>query len=111
MELSVTGGLSEYVSQRSRFESLARRAAIRLPEKRCTDLLVAWLTALKETSIGFRMMGVSAAEVGPNYMLGSIDRLFKASAYLCRNLESAALQAEYEGEQQKLVSGPGSVRR
>src|SRR5664280_2952630 len=83
-------------TQRSEFEALARRAAIRLSNKRSPDLLITWLEALREDGFGFRLMGYTAAEVGPNYMLGSIDRLFESSAHLCRKLESAALQAEYE---------------
>lgn len=86
-------------TKRSHFESLARRAAIRLPEKRSTDLLVAWLTALKEASFGFRMMGVTTAEIGPNYMMGSIALLCEVSANFCRKLESDALQAEFEEKQ------------
>jgi hypothetical protein len=89
-------------TQRSQFESLARRAATRLPEKRSTDLLVAWLTALKEVSIGFILSDRFPTEMnddgskGATYMMGSIARLCEASANFCRKLESEALQAEFE---------------
>ena len=88
------------VTLRIRFETLARRAATRLPNKRSPDLLIAWLEALREDGRDFRLCDSFPYELnddgskGATYIIGNIDRLCEASANFCRKLESAALQAE-----------------
>ena len=80
---------------RIRFEALARRAATELPIKRSTDLLIAWLEALREDGRDFRFWD----SFPTGYVIGNIDRLCEASANFCRKLESLALQGEFEEKQ------------
>ena len=89
-------------TQRIQFEALARRAAIRLRIRRSPDLLIAWLEAIRENGVDFDLAPFFPTEMnddgskGATYSIGSISRICDASANLCRMLESAALQAEFE---------------
>ncbi len=58
-----------------------------------TDLLVAWLEAIRKEGINFRQ------SAGPEYVIGTIEQVCKASVILCRKLESEALQAEFAEKQ------------
>jgi hypothetical protein len=95
----LAGGANEFI--RTTFESLARRAAFELADAPTTDLLVAWLEAIRKEHINFQSPQI-ATEVredgseGPQYVLGTIDQVCNASVILCRKLESDALQAEFE---------------
>jgi hypothetical protein len=86
------GALNEFI--RSTFETLARRAAMELPDVAAgTDLLVAWLEAIRKEGINFRQ------SAGPEYVIGTIEQVCKASVILCRKVESEALQAEFAEKQ------------
>jgi len=99
----LSGGANEFI--RSTFEALARRAAFELAGAATTELLVAWLEAIRKEHINFRSSQI-ATEVredgskGPQYVLGTIEQVCTASVILCRKLESDALQAEF-GEKQR----------
>jgi Helix-turn-helix domain len=99
----LTGGTAnDFI--RSTFETLARRAAFEFAGAAATDLLVAWLEAIRKEGIYFRSQQI-ATEVredgskGSQYVLGTIEHVCKASVILCRKLESDALQAEFEEKQ------------
>ncbi len=91
---------------RIQFEALARRAASELPTKQSSDLLVAWLEALREHGRDFRFWD----SFPEGYIIGNIDRLCEASANFCRELESAALQAEFEEKQRNASTFEGTAQ-
>jgi hypothetical protein len=80
---------------RAQFEALARRAASGLPVKRSSDLLIAWLEALRGDGRDFRFWD----SLPSGYLIGNIDRVCEASANFCRKLESEALQLEFNEKQ------------
>lgn len=98
----LAGGAGEFT--RETFETLARRGAFESAPAGTTDLLVAWLEAIRKEHINFRSDQI-ATEVngegrdGLQYVLGTIDRVCEASAILCRKLEARAIQAEFEEKQ------------
>jgi hypothetical protein len=100
-------------SLRIQFEAIARRAAIGLLDKRSSDLLIAWLEAIRADGRGFEMSNSLPTEInddgsrGATYCLGSIRGVCEASANFCRVLESLALQAEFD---EKRRSDPSGVR-
>lgn len=95
-----------------RFDALARRAAVGLPDKRSVDLLVAWLEALREEKPDFELSDCFGTEQnrGTAYRIITINRVCQASANLCKRFESAALQVEFEeshqSDPQKLLEAP-----
>jgi DNA-binding XRE family transcriptional regulator len=95
----------------SHFESLARRAAVEIPNKETSDLLIAWLEALRQDGSNF-IMGPYLIEKNEDgseaahYLTGSIYDACEASANFCRKLESRALQTEFEETQQPPVPQP-----
>jgi hypothetical protein len=98
----LAGGAGEFT--RDTFETLARRGAFESAPAGTTDLLVAWLEAIRKEHINFRSDQI-ATEVngegrdGLQYVLGTIDRVCEASAILCKKLEARAIQAEFEEKQ------------
>jgi hypothetical protein len=82
-------------SIRRSFEALAIRGASKIASADATDLLIAWLEALR-----IEGYGLQSGETG------SIYDVCEASANFCRMLESDALQAEF-GE--KYPSDPQPV--
>ena len=93
-------------SIRSQFESLARRAAVEIPNKETSDLLIAWLEALRQDRSNFSLgpyfieKNEDGSE-GAHHLTGSIYDVCEASANFCRALEGRALQAEFEETQRK----------
>src|SRR5439155_3010613 len=96
------GGATEFT--RETFENLARSSAFEIAPTDTTDLLVAWLEAIRKEQINFHS-NMTAEEVpddgskGLHYVLGTIDRVCEASAILCRRLANRALQTEFEEKQ------------
>jgi len=90
---------------RSAFTTLACRGASELATLGTSDLLVAWLEELRTRGINFRFAGQAKEAVpeGRSYLLGSISNVCQASATLCKELETAAVQAEFK---EKLRSDP-----
>jgi len=96
------GGATEFT--RDTFETLARRGAFESAPAGTTDLLVAWLEAIRLEHINFKceMGGTEVKDdgtAGRQYMMGSIDRVCDASAILCKKLEARAIQEEFEEKQ------------
>ncbi len=93
----LTGGAS--LELRTQFDALARRAASHLPTQSSSNLLFAWLDALKAQSIYFEY-GASGIErnadgsEAAHHMTGSVGRVCEASASYCDVLEAEALQKE-----------------
>jgi hypothetical protein len=85
----------------SQFEPLARRGATRIAHEGISDLLHAWLDALRRESINFEVLVAQPIKEpgGPSWMMGRIVRLCEASANYCKKLESQAVQAEFEAKQ------------
>lgn len=98
----LTGGATQFTIQT--FETLARRAASEIASAGTTNLLRAWLDAIREEHINFRSDGI-ATEVDDNgnnglgYMFGTITDVCDASVILCRRLEATAIQTEFEEKQ------------
>ena len=88
-----------------RFEALAIRAAVLLPDKRSHNLRDAWLEALRRDGHGFKRGASSSTEDRTGNktsdVFGEIDFLFQTSTDFCRRMESEALQAEYDAAQLK----------
>jgi len=96
------GGASDFVQ--SAFETLARHGAFEIADATASDLLTAWLEALRQERCGFRFGGYfiehsADGSEGAHHQIGSIDRLCEASAKFCRILEARALQAQFEEKQ------------
>jgi hypothetical protein len=87
----LAGSASEFIQ--STFETLARRAAFELTDTNAPDLLISWLEAIRKEGINFRQTA------GPEYVIGTIEQVCKASVILCQKLEADALQAEFEEKQ------------
>jgi hypothetical protein len=91
-------------SPRLQFEALARRGASKLTNDEGSDLLIAWLEALRKDGTDFHF-GPTSTELtddgspGTTWIFGDIHGLCEASANYCKKLESAALQAEFEEHQ------------
>jgi len=88
-----------------RFDALSRRAAVGLPNKRSSDLLIAWLEAIRVSGIDFELARPSLGDLEDDdeagdatSSVGFIHGVCHASANLCKKLEAAALQAEFEGQ-------------
>ena len=98
------------------FEALARRAAMRLPERESADLLAAWLEALAKGSgarpdkeiMGTNVEGTKRVES----VTKSYYKLPVISATYCQMLESAAIQTEFDNLSGHAVvlSSPGERR-
>jgi hypothetical protein len=93
------------------FNVLARRGASMLTPPPNGDLSLAWLEALwHEATHGPVRSTSEVINPPPNFLKeglrtplqlrGKIDRVFEASSTLCKKLESAALQTEFEEKQQ-----------
>jgi hypothetical protein len=98
------GGATEFT--REKFENLARQSAFEIAPTGTTDLLVAWLEAIRKEYINFHSEHLAATEINDDgskreleYMVGIIDRVCEASAILCRRLANRALQDEFEEKQ------------
>jgi hypothetical protein len=96
------GGAGEWI--RETFETLARRGAFESAPAGTTDLLVAWLEAIRKEHINFHsdLLGTEVDDEGREgrqYMLGTINAPCEASAILCRRLEARAIQAEFDAKQ------------
>jgi DNA-binding XRE family transcriptional regulator len=100
MEISTTEPTWEFAPN-PEFDALARRGATMLTPPPTGDLAVAWLEALwKEATHGpvrspSEVLGKDRSG-RLTRLRGKIDLVFQASSALCRNFESAALQAEFE---------------
>jgi hypothetical protein len=92
----LSGGATEFT--RETFETMARNSAFEIAPIGTTDLLVAWLEAIRNEHINFHFYQHQPAtdSKGLQYMLGNIDRVCEASATLCRRLADRALQTEFE---------------
>jgi hypothetical protein len=91
------------------FETLARRGASALPGADGSELLQAWLEALKSVSSTFRLelSGIEQnadGSEGAHHYTGTIVRVCEASADYCREMEGRALEAEVR-EKQRIAAG------
>src|SRR5260370_2841107 len=108
------GGAREFM--RDTFKTLARRGAFESAPAGTTDLLVAWLEAIRKEHINFRSDKI-ATEVNSEgreesqYVLGTIDRVCEASAILCGKLEAQAIQTEFEEKQRNDPQNWSPLRR
>jgi len=92
------------------FDARARRAAKMFATPPIGDLAIAWLEALWEEATTGSVRTPSEIIGQPQFpkeklrppvqLRGKIERVFQASSALCRKLESQALQAEFEIQQQ-----------
>jgi DNA-binding CsgD family transcriptional regulator len=98
------------------FESLARRAATGIATEKTTDLLIAWLDALKQEGYGFKV-GPSRSKLSSdgsrviNCLTGTIQRVARVSAIFCQVLESRAVQLEFEEKQRDDPKNWSPLRR
>jgi hypothetical protein len=88
----LAGSLNDFI--RNTFESLATRGAFEIAPIGTTDLVNAWLEAIREEHINFRSDLTS-----PEFLFGTIYGVCEASATLCRILEKRAIQAEFKEKQ------------
>jgi hypothetical protein len=72
------------------FKHLAGQGAYEIAPKGTTDLVFFWLEAIMKERINFHEIEV------PQYVVGTIERVFEASAKLCGILEERAMQAEFD---------------
>ncbi len=73
------------------FKRLATRGAFEIAPVGTTDLVGAWLEAIRKEGINFHQ------REGPKgYVFAHIDRVFEASAILCGKLEARAVQAAFD---------------
>jgi hypothetical protein len=83
------------------FESLARRGAFELAQSEYSDLLIAWLEALRQAAL-FDPSYISPEpddNDDPPHITDTIKAVCTVSASYCRLLESLALQSEFEEKQ------------